>query len=162
MSKDTPSDTRQARMSRFRFSIIGPLLSAPPKKGELKSLLEALSKKTWQHPITGQPITLSFSTLEHWFYLARKTHDPVGALRTKRRTDAASTRKMSAGLKRVIQGQYQNHPRWSYQLHVDNLKVHVKENPELASTPTKNDPFSPIKIGPLTAQEYSSFHPSFS
>ena len=136
MSKDTLSNTRQARISRFRFSIIGPLLSAPPKKGELKSLLEALSKKTWQHPLTGQPITLSFSTLEHWFYRARKTHDPVCALCTKRRTDAALTRKLSADLKRMIEGQYQNHPTWSYQLHVDNLAVYVKENTALGFMPS--------------------------
>ena len=32
MSKDTLSDTRQARWARFRSSIVGPLLSAPTKK----------------------------------------------------------------------------------------------------------------------------------
>lgn len=74
---DSSTDTRQARWARFRFSIIGHLLSAPPKKGELKSKLEELSKKQWRHPITARSISLSFSTLEHWFYRAKKTHDPV-------------------------------------------------------------------------------------
>ena len=31
------ADTRQARWARFRFSIIGPLLSAPPENGELQA-----------------------------------------------------------------------------------------------------------------------------
>ncbi len=30
------ADTAHARWARFRFSIIGPLLSAPPDKGALK------------------------------------------------------------------------------------------------------------------------------
>lgn len=136
MSQDNLSDTRQARWARFRFSIVGPLLSAPPKKGELKPLLEALSKKKWQHPLTGQALTLSFSTLEHWFYRARKTYDPVMALHTKRRTDATLTRKLTENLKRMIQHQYRDHPRWSYQLHIDNLKASVKENPELGLMPS--------------------------
>ena len=136
MSQDNLSDTRQARWARFRFSIVGPLLSAPPKKGELKPLLEALSTKKWQHPLTGQPLTLSFSTLEHWFYRARKNHDPVMALHTKRRTDAALTRKLSENLKRMVKYQYREHPRWSYQLHVDNLEASVQENPELGLMPS--------------------------
>lgn len=138
MSKDSIpyNDTRQARWARFRFSIIGPLLSAPPEKGKLKSLLEELSKKQWRHPITGNPISLSASTLERWFYKAKKTHDPVNALRTKRRTDATSARKLSPALKRTIQGQHRTHPSWSYQLHVDNLAVRVKEMPELGPLPS--------------------------
>jgi hypothetical protein len=32
-----------ARWARFRFSIIGPLLSSPPESGELKAALEVLS-----------------------------------------------------------------------------------------------------------------------
>ena len=31
----TDADTPQARWARFRFSIVGPLLSAPPEKGDL-------------------------------------------------------------------------------------------------------------------------------
>ena len=47
------SCTKQARWARFRFSIVGPLLSAPPKSGELQRALDELSKKYWRHPITG-------------------------------------------------------------------------------------------------------------
>jgi len=37
MTDTQNADTRQARWARFRFSIIGLLLSSPPEKGELKS-----------------------------------------------------------------------------------------------------------------------------
>lgn len=160
MNQDNVSytDTRQARWARFRFSIIGHLLSAPPKKGELKPLLEDLSKKQWRHPITGRPISLSFSTLEHWFYRARKTHDPVRALNTKRRTDAASTRKLSVDLKRVIQGQHRDHSSWSYQLHLDNLAVRVKEMPDLGPIPSYSTIYRYMKTNGLSKQRKVKRH----
>lgn len=136
LGNNSSANTRQACWARFRFSIIGHLLSAPPKKGELKSHLEELSKKQWCHPITGKPISLSFSTLENWFYRAKKTHDPVSSLRTKLRTDATSPRKLSEDLKRVIEGQHRDHPSWSYQLHIDNLAVRVKDMPEVGPLPS--------------------------
>ena len=54
MNQDIPeAGTRQARWARFRFSIIGPLLSAPPNAGELQKTLADLAAKQWRHPITG-------------------------------------------------------------------------------------------------------------
>jgi transposase InsO family protein len=130
------ADTPQARWARFRFSIIGPLLSAPPDNGELKHALAELSKKQWRHPTTGHPISFSLSTLERWLYRARRSHDPIHALRIKRRSDAAHCRTLSAELKKVIQCQYRTHPGWSYQLHADNVAVTVKQVPELGKTPS--------------------------
>lgn len=130
------TDTRQARWARFRFSIIGPFLSAPPERGELKPALAELAKKQWRHPTTGSPVSFSLSTLERWFYRAKHNADPVGALRTKRRADAALPRKLSAELKQVIRQQYQTHPSWSYQLHADNLVVQVNHVPELGTMPS--------------------------
>lgn len=137
MNKDKKdNDSHQIRWSRFRFSIIGHLLSCPPEKGELKYALQELSKKEWRHPITGTPTSLSVSTLERWLYRAKKTHDPVTALRTKRRADSALTRTISAELKKLIQAQYREHPSWSYQLHIDNLAVLVESNSELGKMPS--------------------------
>ena len=149
---DSRADILQARWARFRFSIIGPLLSAPPKKGELKSLLRDLAKKQWRHPITGSPISVSFPTLERWFYRARKTIDPVNSLRTKRRTDATSVRKLSQDLKRVIQAQYRDHPSWSYQLHIDNLRVRAEEMPELGPMPSYSTVYRYMKANGLHKQ----------
>lgn len=56
------ADTPQARWARFRFSIIGPLLAAPPEDGELKKTLAELAKKQWRHPTTHLPIFFSVST----------------------------------------------------------------------------------------------------
>lgn len=130
------ADTPQARWARFRFSIVGPLLSAPPEKGDLLILLEALSKKQWQHPTRDCIVTFSLSTLERWYYRAKRDVDPVRALRTKRRTDAACPRTLNAELKRTIQQQYRLHPSWSYQLHIDNLAVLAKQNSDLGSVPS--------------------------
>lgn len=130
------ADTCSAKWSRFRFAIIGSLLSAPPKKGELHQTLTELAQKQWIHPITGACVYFSFSTLERWFYKARRAKDPVSILRSKRRSDADRSLKMNEKLKCVIQAQYREYPRWSYQLHVDNLKIRVKNTPELEPMPS--------------------------
>lgn len=130
------NNSHHSRWARFRFSIIGHLLSCPPEKGELKYALQALSKKQWHHPITSDLIHLSIPTLERWFYRAKKTHDPMTALRTKRRRDSAITRKLPAELKKIIQALYREHPGWSYQLHIDNLAAIIQGNLELGKMPS--------------------------
>ena len=78
MNQKIPDEgTCQDRWARFRFSVVGPLFSAPPKSGELRESLISLSKKQWNHPITGKPVTFSFSTIENWFYQARKQNNPI-------------------------------------------------------------------------------------
>jgi len=136
VNNKTHADTPQSRWARFRFSIIGPLLSAPPEQGELKTIIIDLSKKQWRHPITGLPVKFSFSTIERWLYKARAATDPVNVLRAKRRTDAARPRKLSSELKRIIQQQYRDHRSWSYQLHYDNLTTIVKNNADFGDLPT--------------------------
>ena len=119
------------RWARLRFAIIGPLLAAPPKKGELQEALEKLAAKQWQHPVSGLPVTFGFSTLERWYYAARKAEDPVGTLRRRRRNDAGRTRRLSVALRECVRAQYQEHPGWSVQLHYDNLAAAVAEDPSL-------------------------------
>lgn len=130
------ADTPQSRWARFRFSIIGPLLSAPPENGDLKKALEELSKKQWRHPTSGNPVNFGLSTLERWFYKARAACDPISILRVKRRTDASKSRKLNPELKRLIQQQYREHSSWSYQLHFDNLTAIIKKQPELGELPS--------------------------
>lgn len=130
------ADTVQARWAQFRFAVIGPLLSTPPKQGELQKALAELAGKLWQHPITKLPHTLSVSTIERWFYRAKQTANPIGALRTKRREDAARSKTISVELKMVISAQYREHPSWSYQLHTDNLIARAKQSPELGGVPS--------------------------
>lgn len=151
MSNKTPHvGSKQDRWARFRFSVVGPLLSAPPESGELQEALMALSKKQWRHPVSGEAVYFAFSTIERWLYLARNQNNPVTALRTKRREDAGQSRQLSAALKQTIQQQYRQHPSWSYQLHVDNLAVLVGQSPELGSMPSYNTILRYMKSNDLT------------
>jgi len=42
---------KRDRWARLRFSIIGPLLAAPPPEGELQAALKSLAAKSWRHPL---------------------------------------------------------------------------------------------------------------
>lgn len=127
--------TSQDRWARFRFCVVGPLLSAPPDMGELRAALADLAKKQWRHPITGEPVYFGLSTIERWLYQARRVSNPISILRTKRRLDAGKARKLSIELKQVLRQQYKEHPSWSYQLHFDNLRSLVAKSPELGTLP---------------------------
>ena len=121
MSDERDREDRD-RWARLRFSIVGPLLAAPPAAGELRAALTALSAKTWRHPTTGMPITFGVSTIERWLYAARRAAiDPVAALKTQVRLDAGRSRGLSPAHIEAISIQYRDHPGWSAQLHYDNL-----------------------------------------
>jgi len=116
------------RWARLRFAIIGPLLAAPPAKGELQGTLRALSGRTWRHPVSGQPIRFAVSTLERWYLAARRAKlDPVAALKTRIRTDAGRPRALKPTVMAALQAQYHDHPSWSVQLHHDNLRALLGE-----------------------------------
>jgi putative transposase len=135
MSFLSPHETRQNRWARFRFSIVGPLLAAVPKTGELQDQLLALSKKQWTHPINGEPFSIGFTTIQRWYYKCRAQQDPVGALRTKKRSDCGRAKGLHVASKQFLQQQYREHPSWSYQLHVDNLQCFIKQHPEYGPLP---------------------------
>ena len=109
MSDDKDLD----RWARLRFAVIGGLLAAPPKRGELKGALLELSERTWSHPNDGTAIKFGFSTLEHWFNQARKASDPVAALRRQRREDAGQTRCLSPQMIQEINAQYRKYSGWT-------------------------------------------------
>ncbi|MGH8803097.1 MAG: DDE-type integrase/transposase/recombinase [Casimicrobiaceae bacterium] len=114
------------RWARLRFSIIGPLLAAPPVAGALGEALRALSATMWRDPCTDLPITFATSTIERWYYAARAAdQDPVVALETRVRCDAGLQRSLAPTLIEALATQYQAHPSWSAQLHYDNLRAAV-------------------------------------
>ena len=83
---NTPTDPPQRdRWARLRFSIIGPLLAAPPAPGEVHDALATLAARTWRHPISGQDVRFGLSTIERWYYAARSAADPIVVLRCWRR-----------------------------------------------------------------------------
>jgi len=125
------------RWARFRFSVIGQLLAAPPAKGELRGELEKLAAREWRHPVTGAPVRFGVSTIERWYYRARKErHDPVGVLRRKLRNDAGQQLSMSDAVGQALREQYAAHPSWSVQLHHDNLVALAEKRPQLRPLPS--------------------------
>lgn len=134
---DEAKESVQDRWARLRFAVVGPLLSAPPPAGELAHELARLAEKVWRHPVSGEPVRFARSTIERWYYAARaEPKDPVGVLRRRVRKDAGQARGVSPELAQQVRAQYREHPSWSYQLHVDNLRVLAGQHPELGALPS--------------------------
>src|SRR5262245_44099186 len=96
------------RWAELRFAIVGPLLAAPPARGELVEALDALSKMTWKHPATGEPVRFGAPTIERWYYQARNAGvDRVGALRKKVRKDSGTHPSVASALGSALRAQYE-------------------------------------------------------
>ncbi len=120
-----------ALWARFRFSVVGSLLSSPPARGELKAAIGSLAAKTWTHPVTGRDVRFASKTIERWFYRARhEQDDPVGVLRQAVRKDCGKV-SMKPALVAYLAKQYHERRHWTYQLHYDNLKALVKADEKL-------------------------------
>jgi putative transposase len=130
MIQPTPNPTG-AQWARFRFSVVGSLLSSPPARGALQSAIRSLAERTWSHPVTGRRVHVAASTIARWYYTARRQRDdPVGALRRAVRKDSGMISLTPALTERLLL-QYREYPHWSYQLHYDNLAALVKADPAL-------------------------------
>lgn len=128
---------KRDRMARLRFSIIGPLLAAPPAPGELQAELALLAAKTWRHPVSGFDVAFGVSTLERWYYAARRAHDPVAALKDSLRGDVGRFPSLTPLVIETLTTQYREHPGWTAQLHFDNLCATLKgSDTAIASYPT--------------------------
>ncbi|MCU0293850.1 MAG: DDE-type integrase/transposase/recombinase [Thermoanaerobaculaceae bacterium] len=135
--EDKPEVCLEERWAHLRFSIVGPLLSAPPKDGELKAALKALAQRLWLHPVTGEQTTFTFPTIERWYYLARdKKVNPVEVLRKKARCDRGRQPSLSDPVRQALRIQHAVHAGWSVQLHFDNLVAQAKEDPALGAVPS--------------------------
>jgi putative transposase len=135
MIPTAPSSTG-AQWARFRFSVVGSLLSSPAARGALQAAIDSLAQKTWSHPVTGRDVRFSAATIARWYYTAcRKHDDPVGALRRAVRKDRGKVFLAVALAERLVL-QYRDYPHWSYQLHYDNLAALVKADPSLGRLPS--------------------------
>lgn len=124
-------------MARLRFSIIGPLLAAPPVPGSLKAELLQLGAKTWRHPVSGFDVAFGVSTLERWYYAARRALDPVAALKDRLRGDVGRFPSLTPIAIATLTTQYREHQGWTAQLHFDNLRAALKgSDTTIASYPT--------------------------
>lgn len=134
MSQDDEVPAR-LRWARLRFAVIGQLLESPPEKGELAQRIAELAARTWRHPTTGEARRFSAKTIERHYYAVRAANDPFELLSRKIPEHAGTHPSISAELGKAIEKQYQQHPRWSYQLHYDNLRVLAKEDSSLGAVP---------------------------
>ncbi|MBV9946549.1 MAG: transposase [Myxococcales bacterium] len=135
MAKDDHAPSARVRWARLRFQILGPLMASPASEGELKTRIAELAARPWAHPTTGESVRFSFKTIERWFYLARSAADPIAALARKVPSHAGTHPSVSSALSEAIAQQHRDHPRWSYQLHYDNLVALAREDPRLGPMP---------------------------
>ncbi len=131
------SASAQELWARFRFTVVGALLSAPPPEGELEAALKALAEREWHHPTqAGKRTKFGFSTIQRWYYLARESPTPIVALRRDLRGDAGRTRAVHEDLQVILRKQYKAYPGWTYQLHYENLLERIATDPTLAPAPS--------------------------
>ena len=130
-----PATPKRDRWAHLRFSIVGPLLAAPPQPGQLYGAIRDLAAKTWRHPVSGTDVQFATATIERWFYAARNANDPVSRLRDRRRGDRGTFHSLAPAVIAALRAQYDAHPGWTVQLHFDNLKVAV-QGTTLPSYPT--------------------------
>ena len=121
---------------QLRFSVIGPLLTSPPEKGRLGESIRLLAGRRYRHPFKDEWVSFGASTIERWYYQAKKSNDPVAALSRHVRSDNGQNRALSKQLLVELAAQYRRYPHWSYQLHTDNLVALVEENPGLGKAPS--------------------------
>jgi transposase InsO family protein len=137
MNRDDSIPSR-LRWARLRLQIIGSLLASPPSPGELGRRLSELAALGYVHPATGERVHFGQSTIEHWYYAAKNNpNDPIRALERKVHAGAGKQPSISAKLGEAIAAQYRAHPRWSYQLHQDNLKAQARVDPGLGPVPSR-------------------------
>lgn len=134
--RDRDGTTASRRWAELRFSIIGPLLASPPTHGELRARLEELASECYCHPTTGETVHFGVSTLERWYYAAKAARDPIAALERKVHPQAGKHPAVSERVAQLIRNQHRDHPRWSYQLHHENLVALIGEDRSLGQAPS--------------------------
>jgi putative transposase len=132
---DERSTPARVRWATLRLSVIGTLLSSPPEAGELGSAIAALAARLWRHPTTGEAQRFSAKTIEHWYYTARDSPQPIVALERKVHQHAGTHPSVTPAVAEAIRALRRDHPRWSYQLVHDNLAALAVEQPELVGHP---------------------------
>ena len=134
--KNRSEESSRERWARFRFSVIGPLLAAPPMRGQLRSELKKLAQKIFRHPLAGDPTSFGLSTIERWYYAARDARDPVAELKNRLRKDAGEHPSLGLSLRQALRAQYREHKSWTYHLHYSNLRALAEMTSELGRVPS--------------------------
>jgi putative transposase len=136
MANDDHAPSARVRWARLRFQILGPLMAAPAEGGELKTCIAELAARPWRHPTTGESVRFSFKTIARWWYTARSADDPLSALARKIPSHAGTHPSLGPALLEAIAQQHRDHPRWTFQLHHDNLLALAREDPRIGRVPS--------------------------
>jgi putative transposase len=136
MTDKDHAPSARVRWARLRFQIVGPLLAAPADAGELKGRIEELAARAWKHPTTGESVRFAFKTIERWMYIARAADDPFAALARRVHGHAGTHPSILPALADAALRQHRDHPRWSFQLHHDNLLALARQDPLLGPIPS--------------------------
>ena len=134
MTQPTPSPTG-ALWARFRFSVVGSLLSSPPARGTLQAAIRSLAEQDLVASCNRTRCPLlrrDHRTLV--LHRAPRARRPSRRLRRAVRKDRGKI-SLAAALAEQLHLQYRDHPDWSYQLHYDNLAALVKADPSLGRLP---------------------------
>jgi putative transposase len=124
------------RKAQLRFAVIGGLLSSPPHPGNLTKELDLLAEKDWLNPTTGESVRIARSTIEGWYYQAKRSPNPIDVLRTKVRVDQGMS-KLNPEVIEKWRVFYKGHPHWSVWLLYLNFIAWAKHEriPPLADIP---------------------------
>jgi len=86
------NEERRLQEALWRYSVLGPLVSAELEHGDVRRLCEAAAERLHRKP-TGQRVRLSARTIEGWYYAYKA--DGLQGLRPKGRSDAGHSRAIS-------------------------------------------------------------------
>jgi hypothetical protein len=111
---DAPRPSSSEAWARFRFSVVGPLLSSPPAAGELREALVNLAARQWLHPMSGEPKRFSVVTIERWYYAAKGApQDPMTQLARSPRKDAGRSTAVRPEVADFLRQQHTANSWWS-------------------------------------------------
>jgi hypothetical protein len=96
--EESMNDDDRTKEALFRHAVLGDVLSRKLKRGDLAPLLAELSEKTFED-YRGRPRQMAVSTLQEWLYNHR--HGGFEGLKPLPRSDAGSSRKLSAELEQL-------------------------------------------------------------
>lgn len=119
--------SKHRRWGHFRHTVVGPLLSSPPPRGQLNMELIKLAEKVWKHPITGEEVQYARSTIEEWYYKVKsEKEDPIAQLIKKERKDKGTQHVMTDEIACILRAQYADYFWWDVRLHTKNLAARIK------------------------------------
>jgi putative transposase len=113
-----PRDHAEA-VALFRAQLIGPLVTAQFRHGELRAELRRLSHRRHVPPGATRSRRFGMSTLERWLYAYKA--GGLSALRPRRRVDAGHARALSRAQRQLLCDIRQAHPSASAELIVRTL-----------------------------------------